>query len=94
MELSFFVVFVIVQIFLAVLSLWRKGVLYSLIGLAFSVFLLPFSLNNIVVSRTYTVNPINGTTTEHLVLADNTLTVLIFAMLIILHFIAILRSVR
>jgi len=94
MELVYFTIFIIMQIFLAVLSLWRKGIIFSAIGLASAIFILPLCLNNIVVSRTYTTNPLDGNVTEHLVYADNTLTVLIFTMIIILHFIAIVRSVK
>ena len=94
MEITTFLIFVILEIFLAVLGVWRKGVLFSLIGLVCATFMLPFSLNNLVVSRTYTANPLNGNITTHLVYADNTLIVIVFFIIFMFHFIVIMRCFK
>jgi len=92
MEILTFLIFVALEIFLAIIGIWRKGILFSLIGLACAIFIAPLSINNIVVSRAYTT--VNGTVTEHLVYADNTLILIVIFIIFMLHFIVIVRCFR
>lgn len=94
MEITTFLIFIMLEVFLAVLGVWRKGVLFSLIGLVCAIFMLPLSLNNVVVSRAYTTNPLDGNITTHLVYADNTLIVMVFFIIFMFHFIVIIRCFK
>lgn len=89
-----FVVFILIEIFLAIIGIWRNGILFSVIGLVVLIFLAPLTINSLIVERVFTVNPISGEATEHIVFADTSLLVMIFFLIAILQFLVSIRGVR
>jgi len=90
MEVIEFILFLFLQVFLILLTMMRKGVIFSTIGIVTTLFIMATTFNNFILQRTYVYN---GTATqETLVYADPSLTLLLYAILIIMHAFAIIRS--
>lgn len=81
MEMLEFIIFLLLQLFLLILTVWRKGILYSLLGLIFSLFMFGLILKDGVI-----VTRIEATST--VIYANQTLCVLILALMVIIHSIA------
>lgn len=87
MEIIEFILFLFIQVFLLILTLWRKGLLFSLIGLLTTLFMFGIVLTDgVVVSRI----EISGLSEPIITYANQTLCILILAIMIIIHALAIL----
>jgi len=94
MELVEFLIFLALNIFLAVLALTKKAGLPSVIGLIICLFVLPFARSGIVLDRIVVVNSTTGIPTYYTITSDTTMTMLIFIMLAILHFLIVIGVLK
>lgn len=95
MDLQTFIIFIMLQFFLVIIGIWKRGAIFSLIGLLTTIFVIPVVLaTGLEISRVYTVNPLTGEVLTHITYADPTLLVLIFFIIFIIHFLCIIRSAR
>jgi hypothetical protein len=92
MEVIEFVLFLFLQIFLILLTIMRKGVIFSTIGIVTTLFVMATTFNNFIIQRTYVYN--GATAQETLVYADPTLTLLLYGILIIMHTFSIIRGLN
>jgi hypothetical protein len=93
MEILEFLIFLSVNIILLIITLVRKGALFSIIAIILTIFFIPYTLSSgLVLDRFYIYNSTSIVQTQT-VKADPTFIVVIFFVLGIAHGIAILRSV-
>jgi hypothetical protein len=95
MELIEFAVFLTMMLIMLMLSFVKKGILFSVLGIVITLFVMPFAAfpNTLILSRTYIMCS-NGTLTQQDVYASSTLMVLIFTMLFIMFFMSAVLSVK
>ena len=90
MELTEFLIFLSINIVLLVITLVRKGTIFSVLGTITCLFFLGAILNSpLVLTHYYVV--IGTTVNETLVYADPTITVLVLFLVIITHVLAVIK---
>ena len=94
MEVIEFLIFLSVNIILLIISLTRKGALFSIIGMITCIFSIPFILSSgLVLDRFYVTNS-TGIIEQQTVNADPTFILVTMSIMTIAHALAILRSVK
>jgi len=89
MEIIEFVIFLSIVLFLFALALIKKGLLFSLLGLVITLFMMPSACFNLVVSRIYYYNSTSGTVESEVITANPNLMVIIFIILSVMFFVTI-----
>ncbi|RLE47542.1 MAG: hypothetical protein DRJ31_08690 [Candidatus Methanomethylicota archaeon] len=94
MQMITFLIFLTVNLILGLIGLLKKGMLYGIIGIATCIFVAPLvATQGLVVGYTPTYE--NGTVVAQTpIYADTSIIVLVMFMLIVIHFISILKAGR
>jgi len=92
MQLIEFIIFLTVNLVLGLVGILKKGMLYGIIGIATCIFVAPLIVNDgLVVGYMPTYD--NGTVISQTpIYANNAVCILVMLMLIVLHFVGILRA--
>jgi len=94
MELNEFVIFLSIMTFLFCLSLIRRGILFSILGIIITLTVFPLCLQGVIIERAYVVNSSSGNLTTYPTYANSTLVVLIMLVIFLLFVISAIRGGR
>jgi len=94
MQLLEFLIFLTINLILGLIGIAKKGVLYGVIGLSTCIFIAPLLVSQGLILG---YNPVysNGTViSQEPIYASSSVMVVVMLMLIVIHFIGILKAVR